>query len=566
MSMGDDFKLSGLTGQYSGQEFPLEPGEHLIGREEDADVQLLDPRVSRQHARLTVASGECRIQDLGSTDGTYLNGERVTDAGVKDGDKLRFGGSVFLFQAPAVVPTEQDAIPTLLDGNASAPTRLGSDAGQAELQPEADATRVSSSETPPSPIPGAGVKPAPDVSPPGPPPVAPPPPPPSTGRRSPWRSPLFAAGGIAVLGILVVLALVIFGGGEDQPKESELAAVTAAFDAPTAGPTWTPLASVAMAPTSTPESTAEMAAQPTPQLQQTATSESSTPEVESGLEQIAFASDRSGRPQIYMISLEDGETVQLTDLPAGACQPAWNSDGERLAFISPCSVNREEYSGASIFVLQVGSQGPLAEPVPLISSLTDGEYDPVWSPDGGEIAFTSLRTGRPQIFVAAADGSGERNLNNDLAYNWSPSWSPDGSQIAFLSGRGGQEEIWIVPAEGGEETRFTRGDGKNVARPAWSPDGTAIVFEKVVGNIPRLIAASLADGGVREGQVCQEGQLSLQPMGEPAWSPDGSWLAFATWPDGVEHKIAVLRPGCSDYQEITQSAGIDFDPAWRPTS
>jgi Tol biopolymer transport system component len=69
---------------------------------------------------------------------------------------------------------------------------------------------------------------------------------------------------------------------------------------------------------------------------------------------------------------------------------------------------------------------------------------------------------------------------------------------------------------------------------------------------------------VREGQVCQEGPLSLQPMGEPAWSPDGSWLVFATWPDGVEHKIAVLRPGCSGYQEITQSGGIDFDPAWRP--
>jgi len=64
--------------------------------------------------------------------------------------------------------------------------------------------------------------------------------------------------------------------------------------------------------------------------------------------------------------------------------------------------------------------------------------------------------------------------------------------------------------------------------------------------------------------VCQDGQLSLQPMGEPAWSSDGRWLSFATWPAGAEHTIAVLQPGCSSYQELTGGA-VDFDPAPRPS-
>ena len=140
--MGDDFKLGGLTGQYKGQEFKLEPGQHVIGRGEDSDLQLLDPRVSRQHARLTIASGACRVEDLGSTDGTYLNGERVTEAALKDGDKLRFGGSVFLFHTPPIAGLDQDAIPTVLDVSSSAPTKIE---GAAEPKPDPAETRVGSS-------------------------------------------------------------------------------------------------------------------------------------------------------------------------------------------------------------------------------------------------------------------------------------------------------------------------------------------------------------------------------------------------------------------------------------
>lgn len=560
--MGDEFKLSGLTGPYSGQEFNLEPGEHVIGRAEGTDLQFMDPRVSRQHARLTLAPGACRIEDLGSTDGTYLNGEPVSSAEVHDGDKLRFGGSVFQFHAPAGAELGQDVIPTQLGPDASAPTRLSGTDGERAPELDADATRVASSGEQPRLQASTPGRIPPDVAPPGPPAGAPAVQP---RQMSGWRWLLFLGAGLAGLALIGVVALIVLG-GEDAGLTVERAQSTAGFDAPTAGPTWTPLAPV-LAPatdTSAPPGTEEPQIQPTAQPLPTATIPVEQPTVESVADQIAFVSDRSGRPQIYLLTLGSAETEQLTDLPAGACQPAWNPDGERLAFTSPCSTNREEYNGSSIYLLQVGAREAASEPAPLVSTLTGGDYDPAWSPDGSEIAFTSLRTGRPQIFVAAADGTGARNLNNDLAYNWSPNWAPDGSQLAFLSGRGGQEEIWLVPAGGGEEARFTRGDGKNVARPAWSPDGTAIVFEKVIGNIPRLIAAPLADAGLREAQVCQEGPLSLQPMGEPAWSADGSWLVFATWPDGISHRIAILRPGCSGYQEITPAGAIDFDPAWRP--
>jgi len=283
-----------------------------------------------------------------------------------------------------------------------------------------------------------------------------------------------------------------------------------------------------------------------------------------GASQLAFVSNRGGQPQIYLINVDGGDEHQLTDLAAGACQPAWSPDGMMLAYTSPCSANRDEYSGSSVFVMNVDSQDVPSEPSLLVVALGGGDYDPDWSYDGLRLAFTSWRTGRPQIFTIGVDGKGLRNVNDDLAFNWSPSWAPDGSQIAILSGRGGQEEIWLVPDDGGEEKRYTHSDGQDIARPDWSPDGGTILFEKVIDNIPRLVAISVADGGVREIQACQEGRLSLQPMGEPAWSPDGQWIAFEAWPDGENHNIAIMRASCTDYQEVTTDPALDFDVAWRP--
>jgi DNA-binding winged helix-turn-helix (wHTH) protein len=78
---------------------PLSPGENVLGRDEDVNVRIDAPSVSRRHARLVVAAGAAAtLQDLGSKNGTWVAGRRVeNEAALKDGDVLRLGKIELVF-------------------------------------------------------------------------------------------------------------------------------------------------------------------------------------------------------------------------------------------------------------------------------------------------------------------------------------------------------------------------------------------------------------------------------------------------------------------------------------
>ncbi|MBN1207357.1 MAG: PAS domain S-box protein [Myxococcaceae bacterium] len=82
-----------------GKAFPLQPGEHVLGRGSEADLRIDDHGVSRRHARVVrTADGTCQVTDLGSTNGTYLNGVSISSAELREGDRLQIGtGTVFRF-------------------------------------------------------------------------------------------------------------------------------------------------------------------------------------------------------------------------------------------------------------------------------------------------------------------------------------------------------------------------------------------------------------------------------------------------------------------------------------
>ena len=89
------FVLRFISGKYQGGEYPLQDsGELVIGRSSELDMVLIEDMVSRKHAKISLQPGQIAISDLGSTNGTFVNGEKVKKARLKEGDRILIGTSI----------------------------------------------------------------------------------------------------------------------------------------------------------------------------------------------------------------------------------------------------------------------------------------------------------------------------------------------------------------------------------------------------------------------------------------------------------------------------------------
>lgn len=130
--------------------------------------------------------------------------------------------------------------------------------------------------------------------------------------------------------------------------------------------------------------------------------------------QIAFVSDRSGNPNIFIQELETGRTRRLTNLN-WTDSPAWSPNGDWIAL----SGRVHHKAKLNIYLVDLtGSQ--LRQ---LTRDNADNE-DPSWSPDGRYVAFTTTRNRRREIYVMDADGSAPHRLIEVPGNSFTSSWSP----------------------------------------------------------------------------------------------------------------------------------------------
>ncbi|MBI1967941.1 MAG: FHA domain-containing protein [Gemmatimonadetes bacterium] len=105
------FKLLATSGD---QSIDLQPGRTLVvGRAVTSDVPIYDPTISRKHAEITLADGGVRVRDLGSSNGTFLNGARVTEAEAGPNDVVTFGKVAFRVVEVAAPAPRPQVVPPL---------------------------------------------------------------------------------------------------------------------------------------------------------------------------------------------------------------------------------------------------------------------------------------------------------------------------------------------------------------------------------------------------------------------------------------------------------------------
>ncbi|MEO7796000.1 MAG: protein kinase [Thermoanaerobaculia bacterium] len=155
-----------------------------------------------------------------------------------------------------------------------------------------------------------------------------------------------------------------------------------------------------------------------------------------------------------------------------------------------------------------------------LAPLTDGysgDIDPVCSPDGTRLVFSSSRAGHRTLWTARADLSQPTPLTSGPVIDLRPAVSPDGRQIAFVSDRGGERGIWLVSADAGAPRRLAATDVIDTI--SWSPDGRRIVYSAPIGDAPGLRILEVATGE-------SSGVPIPGAAAAPAWSPRGDQIAY----------------------------------------
>jgi pSer/pThr/pTyr-binding forkhead associated (FHA) protein len=110
----------------------------VIGRREDCDLRIPLGEVSRKHCRLIRDGDSLKLEDLGSSNGTYLNGQRVQEAQLNPGDTLQVGPVVFVLQVDGE-PADDELRPVIMEPTDDEPVSLGDDAPTLDpdvLEPE----------------------------------------------------------------------------------------------------------------------------------------------------------------------------------------------------------------------------------------------------------------------------------------------------------------------------------------------------------------------------------------------------------------------------------------------
>jgi len=252
---------------------------------------------------------------------------------------------------------------------------------------------------------------------------------------------------------------------------------------------------------------------------------------------IVFCSNRSGPWRIWTIDADGANLKQLSKAPAGAhdVDPVFSPDGRSILFTS----TRRGKAG----IWRMGADG--SKPL----RVCDGDQAE-WSPDGKRIVFR--RAGR--IIIRDLASGKDRTISPKELPNCSgPAWSPDGKAIALAARQNGRNTIVVISADGGRPT--TVYDRKGACEPHYSPDGKLLVYETETH-----ICTIRPDG---TGNRLATWFGGVQRYGR--FSPDGRQIVFCQGASERGPWELYVIPAAGGTPRKLTSTGSDMHPDWQPT-
>ncbi len=274
-------------------------------------------------------------------------------------------------------------------------------------------------------------------------------------------------------------------------------------------------------------------------------------------ELIAFQSDRAGGG-IYIMGATGESPRRLTEF---GFDPAWSPDGSKIVFATEGVFNPlSRFTFSELWVVEVETGET--------TRLYEGDaVHPSWSPSGERIAFWTYRDGgQRDLYTMRADGTDVAAVTEDAATDWNPVWSPDGKWLYFSSDRGGDFGIWRVAIDEssgnilGEPQRVATSAGATAGYLSFSKDGTRLGFMSSTMRF-RLDRIDIDPETGSAGGDPRTLTLFTTGASAAAISPDGSLIAYQTVLER-QGDLYVLAIESGERRQLTDDAAKDRGPKW----
>jgi TolB protein len=263
---------------------------------------------------------------------------------------------------------------------------------------------------------------------------------------------------------------------------------------------------------------------------------------------IYFVSNRTGHQEIWMMDPDGKNQRQITHYNSDSIEPVASPDGTKVAFTSWAHVT------PGIFVFSVD---PVRE-LRFYNQSASVNSSPSFAPDGKQIIYSSSSGKCCRIFIANLDGTGFRAVSSLAAIDTEPKINPKtGSEILFTSGRSGPQQIYKMNMDGADVERLTDGTGE-AGNPAWHPDGQIMAFAWTRGFMAGNWNIFLMDVASR--RIMTQLTHSEGKNEHPSFAPDGNHLVFASTRHGRDQIYTMLADGTQVQPLTTQ--GTNNRPFW----
>ncbi len=227
---------------------------------------------------------------------------------------------------------------------------------------------------------------------------------------------------------------------------------------------------------------------------------------------VTFGAVDGSKGELWLLDAAGQHPIQLTQNGRNNYYPAWSHNGNQITFISQ--------QGSDVTTSEIARINVDGSDERRLTANHAWEYGASWSPDDQRIVFGSKMDGSWQLYTMNADGTQQQPLPTSTPGN-APVWSPDGEQIVFKSDHEGNNNIYVVNRDGSKQRTLTANSTAINSTPTWSPDGRRIAFWSDRDGASNIFVMN--SDGSNLVNVNHDTHLYAEL---PSWSPDGTTIIF----------------------------------------